>query len=148
MAGKYEAARSLAETQLQVQFAILGGLDTQALGILGVDVALAAVTVAAQSILERLWWLPLTGLTASGLACFVALVGSSDRMGPTITTVLDKGRANEAVDAINLDVAEQLRKAIDLNELHISRGSTTVGVAVLLLLVALVLAVVSGVIVS
>ena len=56
MAGEYEPARSLAETQLQVQFAILGGLDTQALGILAVDVGLAALAVAASSLLERFWW--------------------------------------------------------------------------------------------
>jgi hypothetical protein len=148
MAGEYEPARSLAETQLQVQFAILGGLDTQALGILGVDVGLAALAVAARSVLERLWWMSIVGFALSGAACLVAMLGSSDPMGPTVQSAIDHGKGADTGDQADLFVAEQLRDAIDLNKLHIGRGSKVVGTAVLLLVAALVAAVVSAVIVS
>jgi hypothetical protein len=147
MAGQYEPARSLAETQLQIQFAVLGGLDTQALGILGVDVALAAVVVAAQSILERLWWLSLLGLAASGIACFIALIGSEDRVGPKIATTIDHARTHDE-DAVNEYVADELRKSIGVNEPHIAREGRAIALAILALVVALALALVSGAIVS
>jgi hypothetical protein len=147
MPGRYEPARSLAETQLQLQFAVIGGLDTQALGILGVDVALAAVAVAAQSTLERLWWLALPGLAASAIACFVALIGSEDRVGPKIATTIIYARTNDE-DAVDLYVAEELRKSIGVNEPHIAREGTAIAVAILALVLALILAVVSAVIIS
>lgn len=147
MAGQYEPARSLAETQLQLQFAVLGGLDTQALGILGVDVALVAVAVAAQSILERLWWLVLLGLAASAIMCFIALIGSEDRVGPKIATTIDHAHANDE-DAVNLYVAEELRKSIGVNDPHIAQEGRAIAAAILALVVALILAVVSAVIVS
>lgn len=148
MAGEYEPARSLTETQLQVQFAILGGLDTQALGILGVDVGLAALAVAARSVLERLWWMSVIGFALSGIACLLALAGSSDPMGPTVQSAIDRGGGTESGDQAARYVAEQLRDAIDLNTLHIGRGSKVVGTAVLLLVAALLAAAVSAVIVS
>ena len=147
MAGEYEPVRSLAETQLQIQFAVLGGLDTQALGILGVDVALAAVAVAAESILEHLWWLSLLGLAASAIACVVALVGSDDRVGPKIAEATFAAATRDE-NAMNQYVADALGEAIEVNEPHIEREGKAIAVAVLLLFVALILAVVSGVIVS
>jgi hypothetical protein len=148
MAGRYEPVRSLAETQLQIQYAVLGGLDTQALGILGVDVALAAVAVAAQSILEHLWWMSLIGLAASATVCFVALVGSDDRVGPKINSTLDHAHAAADEDAVNQYVAEQLSAAISVNEPHIEREGRTIALAILLLVVALILAVISAAVVS
>ncbi len=139
-------ARSLAETQLQVQFTILGGLDTQALGILGVNVALAALAVAAQSVLESFWWLSVLGFAASGVACLVALFGSSDPVGPSVETVLEMGDGREAGDDANRYVAEELGATIELNNLHVARESTIVGAAVGLLAVAL--AAVSGTVIS
>jgi hypothetical protein len=147
MASPYEPVRSLAETQLQIQYAVLGGLDTQALGILGVDVALAAVAVAAQSILEQLWWMTLLGLAASAIVCFVALVGSDDRVGPKIMPTLARADTDDE-DAVNRYVAEQLSAAIGVNEPHIEREGRTIAVAILLLVVALILAVISAAIVS
>jgi hypothetical protein len=129
MPGQYEPARSLAETQLQVQFAIFGGLDTQALGILGVDVGLAALAVAARSVLESLWWMSAVGFGLSGAACLVALLGSSDPMGPTVQNAIDRGDGTETGDQADRYVAEQLRDAIALNTLHIGRGSKVVGTA-------------------
>jgi hypothetical protein len=147
--GLNEPARSLAETQLQIQFSILGGLDTAALGILGVDVALAAVTVAAKDILERLWWMPLIALAVSGFACFVALVSSGDRLGPTVKSVLDQaGVAGATEDDLNRFVAKELGDAIEVNDPHIQRESAIIGFAVFVLVLALVLGVVSAVWVS
>jgi hypothetical protein len=151
MAGELEPARNLAETQLQVQFTILAGLDTQALGILGVDVALAALAIAARGVLEKLWWAAVVALAVSGLACLVALLGSSDYVGPKIEDVLNVGGAAAAADGstpADKYVADGLRDAIELNEQHIGRGSQTVGVAVLLLVSALIAAGVSAAIVS
>jgi apolipoprotein N-acyltransferase len=144
MPGEFAPARSLAETQLQVEFAILGGLDTQALGILGVDVGLAALAIAARSVLERFWWMTVVGLALSGLACLVALFGSSDPIGPTVQSALAQPTADQA----DRYVAEQLRDAIGLNASHIARGSTVVGVAVLLLFLALIAAAISAVLIS
>jgi hypothetical protein len=147
MPGRYEPARSLAETQLQLQFAVIGGLDTQALAILGVDVALAAVAVAGQSTLERLWWLALLGLAASAIACFIALIGSEDRVGPKIAATIEHARTHDE-DAVDLYVAEELRKSIGVNEPHIAREGRAIAAAILALVVALILAVVSAVIIS
>lgn len=116
----------------------------QALGILGVDVGLAALAVAARSVLERLWWMAVIGLALSGLACLVALLGSGDPIGPTVQKALDQSSPDEA----DKYVAEQLRDAIKLNESHIARGSAIVGGAVLLLFLALIAAAVSASIVS
>jgi hypothetical protein len=148
MAGEYEPARSLAETQLQVQFTILGGLDTQALGILGVNVALAALAVAARSVLESFWWLSALGFAASGLACLVALFGSSDPVGPPVEIVLGMGEGRETGDDADRYVAEALGATIELNNLHIDRESTIVGAAVGLLVLAVALAAISGAVIS
>jgi apolipoprotein N-acyltransferase len=147
MAGKYEPARSLAETQLQLQFAVLGGLDAQALGILGVDVALAAIAIAAKSVLERMWWLTLLGLAASAIACFVALIGSEDRVGPKIETTLTQATGGDE-DAANKYVAEELSRSISVNEPHIEKEGRAIAFAILSLVVAMILAFVSAVIVS
>jgi hypothetical protein len=148
MAGKYEPARSLAETQLQIQFGVLGGLDTSALGILGVDVAFATITVAAKSTLGHLWWLPLAALAASSSCCFLALVTSGDRLGPTIAAVLGKTTETASEDDVNRFVAEELKAAIDANGPHIQGESTIIAASVLFLFLALILGLVLAVFVS
>jgi hypothetical protein len=146
MAGKYEPARSLAETQLQIQFGVLGGLDTSALGILAVDVALATITVAAKATLGHLWWLPLAALAASGSCCFLALVTSGDRLGPTIATVLEQTIETATEDDLNKFVAEELKAAIDANGPHIQGESRIIAASVSFLFLALILGLVLAVI--
>ncbi len=67
---------SLGETQLQIQMTASTGVDTIAVGVLGVDAALAAVIIAVNTeLFGHLYWLPLAALAFSALSALVALVG-------------------------------------------------------------------------
>jgi hypothetical protein len=81
--------RSIAETQLAIQFSRAGSYDGQSLGILGLDAALAAAAIAGDQLLGRLWWLALIGLLLSAASCAAVLFTRVDQVGPRVDDLID-----------------------------------------------------------
>ena len=63
-----EALIGLAQAQIAALFDRASNLDTQAIGLITLDVALVALTVGARQSLGARWWIPLPGLTFSAIA--------------------------------------------------------------------------------
>jgi hypothetical protein len=88
VAGPYTPLRFLGESKVQIQFAIAGGRDTQALGLMGLNGALTAAAVAAKDILEHLWYTSLFGLLVSTGLCVVVLAQADMKTGLDLTVMI------------------------------------------------------------
>jgi hypothetical protein len=126
----YAPLRSLGETQLQIQFTLLATYDARAIGVLAIDSALAALSIAASGSIGRFWWLSLVGLLLAGLPCVVALGRASELMALKIARLLPVagGYADQGMEEA---LVRSIARAIAGNEadLRAKRALTLAGVA-------------------
>lgn len=94
---------SLAESQLQIQMSRSAALDAGALGVMGVDVAVAAIILAVGSA-DYLWVAALLLLCISlGVAIRVLRLAGAEQTGPLVANVLaerdsyEDGKLEESV---------------------------------------------------
>jgi hypothetical protein len=129
--------RSLGETKLQVQFAIAGGRDTQALGLMGLNGALTAAAVAAKEILQHLWYTSLIGLFISTVLCVLVLAQASMKTGLDLSVMLPNASTYDEA-AMEEAVARSLSEARAGNEPVLQAKQQLIGwaIAVLALTVA------------
>jgi hypothetical protein len=125
--------RALGERQLQIQFTLSNMYDTQAMGLLGLNAALAAAAVAGDKLLGHLWWLTLIGLLASSVIAGSALFVRVEEVGLDLTT--NVGLAEEANrDEMNQAIVAALSEAVDDNDEQLASKSDRVWVALLFLM--------------
>jgi len=125
--------RALGERQLQIQFTLSNMYDTQAMGLLGLNAALAAAAVAGDKLLGHLWWLTLIGLLASSVIAGSALFVRVEEVGLDLTT--NVGLAEEASrDEMNQAIVAALSEAVDDNDEQLASKSDRVWVALLFLM--------------
>ena len=140
-----ESLRSLGEAQLQIQVATSTGYDTQALGLMAVDAALAGVLFAAQSTLESAFWITSVVVAiVSILACMVALSqGSTDKLGQDLAAALDDPHTAEEIQGT---IVHSIAQAISANAPTLAGRRAATRLALGLLLVSLLLSVLAKVI--
>jgi hypothetical protein len=132
--------RALGELQLQIQFAISSTYDTQAMGILGLNAALAAAAVAGDQLLGRRWWLALIGLMVSSLIARSALVARIDKVGLDLTSLV--AHAEEASgDEMDQAIVLGLRLAIAENNDGLKKKADRVWVSIIALFATIVVAI-------
>jgi hypothetical protein len=125
--------RALGERQLQIQFTLSNMYDTQAMGLLGLNAALAAAAVAGDKLLGHLWWLTLLGLLVSSLVGGSALRVRAEEVGLGLTS--NVGLAKEASrDEMDQAIVIALSEAVDGNEEKLASKSDRVWVALLFLM--------------
>lgn len=117
MDGAFSPLRSLGEGQLQIQFTLSSTYDTQAMGLLGLNAALAAAAIAGSQLLGQKWWLTLAGFALSSLYCGAALATRGDGMGPDLKPLIS--RAPEATGE-EMDRAIIVPSAMPSRTMHIS----------------------------
>jgi hypothetical protein len=124
--------RSVAETQLAIQFSRAGSYDGQSLGLLGLDAALAAAAIAGDQLLGRLWWLGLIGLLLSAVSCAAVLFTRVDQVGPRVDDLLDDDEALTG-DQMERLLVESLDDSIRRNALALGEKSSMLLVATVVL---------------
>jgi hypothetical protein len=130
--GAFKPLRSLAETQLAIQFSLAGTYDAQATGILGLDAALAAAAIAGDRLLGQLWWLALIGLLLSGICCVAILFTRLNQMGPRTESLI--GDAEDLSDReMERLMFESLDGSIKRNDHELEGKSDLVLIAILIL---------------
>jgi hypothetical protein len=128
--------RCLAETQLAIQFSRAGAYDAQALGILGLDAALAAAAVAGDQLLGHLWWLALIGLLLSAVSCAAILVTRVDQIGPRVDDLIDEAQGLSESEMERL-LVEALGESIRRNGQALEEKSDLTLIAILVLSVTI-----------
>ena len=102
---------SLAVGQLQMQASRSATLDTVAIGMMGIDLAVAAIVIGVQSV-HHLWIASLAMLGLSfGLAMRVLLLEGARRDGPLVVDVLG---ARTTYDDVRLEASVLERLATDM----------------------------------
>jgi len=144
MGSPVESIVSLGETQLQIQMAAATGVDTIAVGVLGVDVALAAVVIAVnKELFGHLYWQPLIALALAALFALVALIGGGS-LGLAPQAVYD--RCKDLTDQdVDREVIAILDAAVKDLKPTLTRKKYTVAAAVLLLVGTVVVTVLTDV---
>lgn len=135
---------TLGETQLQIQMAAATGVDTIAVGVLGVDAALAAVVIAVnKELFGHLYWQPLIALSVAAIFALVALIGGGS-LGLTPKGLYDrcKGFTAEEVDREVIAVLDATVK--DLKG-RLTRKKSTLAGAILILVGTIVVTVLTDV---
>jgi len=135
-----ESLRSLGEAQLQIQAATSIGYDTQALGLMAVDAALAGVVLALQSTLESFYWIASVSVAVGSIvACMVSLsFGSTDQLGQDLAAALADPHT---ADEIQATIVRSIADAVAANRPTLIGRRTATKVALGLLLISLMLAV-------
>ncbi len=128
-ANPYGSLRSLAESQLQIQYTVSNTYDAQAVGVLALNGALAAAAVASAALLGHDWWLALFGLLVSSGFCLIALAGNADRTGPSVANEISKAESLSAAQ-IDRGIAEFLAKDLAKNKTHLQGKRSLVWMAV------------------
>lgn len=109
--GLADTLPTLAVSQLQMQASRSATLDTIAIGMMGVNLATAAIVVTAQSA-HHLWIASLAMVSLSlGLAMRVLLLEGAKRDGPLVVDVLN---ARAAFDDEKLEASVLERLATDM----------------------------------
>jgi hypothetical protein len=133
--------RELGESQLQIQFTVANGYDSQAMGLLGLNAALAAIAIAGDELLGQLWWLALIGLLVCGLLAGSALFIRVESIGLNLTVntteVVEASR-----DEIERGILDALSEAIVENALVLEEKSDRVAVGTLSLIATITSAIV------
>jgi hypothetical protein len=124
--------RSVAETQLGIQFSQASSYDGQALGILGLDAAMAAAAIAGDRLLGRLWWLALLGLLLSAVSCAAVLFTRVDQVGPRIDDLVDDDQGL-GVDQMERLLVKSLYESIGRNARALNEKSAMLLVAIAVL---------------
>ena len=135
---------SFGETQLQIQMAASTGVDTIAVGVLGVDAALAAVLVAVnKELFGHLYWQPLIALAAVAGLALAALVGGGS-LGLTPKGLYDRCTGYTA-EQVDLEAIGVLDIAVASLAGQLTRKKNTLAGAVLLLVGTIVVTVMTDV---
>jgi hypothetical protein len=124
--------RSLSEAQLQIQFTLASMYDTQAMGILALNGALAAAAVAADRLLGHDWWLALLGLLFSSVFCLLALGRSGESVGPDIKPLILQA-AERTENEMDRGLAVFIGDNVKDNAHHLGAKRRLVWVAIALL---------------
>ncbi len=126
------ALRSLAETQLQMQASRSGTLDARAVGVIGVDVAIASIIVG-PGLGQGLRAVVLAMLAISaGLAGRSVSLGGSEGIGPSVVELL----ASTAIDdreALEGSLLNSLAADVRANDQALSRKAPRLTAAFVLL---------------
>lgn len=128
--------QSLAQCQLQGQMSRSVALDGGAIGVMGVDAALAAVVIGLPYT-HRLGLFALVLLNISLVIAMAALltVGATD-MGPAIGEVLSD-RSHRSGDDIERNLLEDLASRVAVNQSALDRKERRLTAALALILVAI-----------
>jgi hypothetical protein len=122
---------------LQIQFTSASGYDTQAMGLLGLNAALAAAAIAGDRLLGNLWWLALIGLLVSGLLAGSGLFRRVENVGLDLTA--NMANAEEAGrDGMDRGIVVALSEAIVENDFVLEEKSDRVGAGMLLLIATII----------
>jgi hypothetical protein len=127
----YGPLRALGETQLQIQFALLGTYDARAIGALAVDSALAAVATATADPIGRFWWLSLFGLLVAALPCVFVLSSGDGWMATRAVYDIDQA-SEDGVALMDRILVASIARAVDANEQILQRKQMLVSAASLL----------------
>lgn len=107
--------------------------DTQAMGLLGLNAALAAAAVAGDQLLGHLWWIALIGLLVSSVLAGFGLFIRAEEVGLDLT--FNIANAEKAtLDEMDHGVVVALSEAIDQNDEKIKGKSDQVLIAMLVLI--------------
>lgn len=124
--------------QLLAQVARAGAFDSQAIGLVGLNVGLAAAAIAVHEFLGSFWWLALIGLVASSLFCFGALRARADQTGLDIGQLVPVG--GMVTDAeMNLVLIKAMDEAIKSNAAVLQEKSEIFWGAVFFLVITVLL---------
>ena len=139
-----ESIVTLGETQLQIQMAAATGVDTIAVGVLGVDAALAAVVIAVnKELFGHLYWQPLIALAAAAGLALAALVGGGT-LGLTPAGLYQRCSGFTAPE-VDREVIAVLDAAVKGLTGRLTRKKYTVAAAILLLVGTVVVTVLTDV---
>ena len=137
--------RALGERQLQIQFTLSSMYDTQAMGLLGLNAALAAAAVAGDQLLGHFWWLTLIGLLVSSILAGSALFIRAEEVGLDLTFNIEN--AEEATKTeMDRGIVVALSEAIDDNDVRLEDKRDRVWIA-MVILVATIIGAIIGVLV-
>lgn len=138
------ALRSLAQSQLQMQASRSGTLDARAIGVIGVDAAVAAIILGAGvgpgSTAAALAMLALS----AGLAGRSVFFGGSDEIGPSVANLLASGEVDDRHVLGGL-LLHSLATDVRANDQALARRAPRLTAALILLTVAVGIALVVGV---
>jgi hypothetical protein len=144
MSSPVESIVTLGETQLQIQMVAATGVDTIAVGVLGVDAALAAVVIAVnKELFGHLYWQQLIALAGVAIFALTALIGGGS-LGLAPQGLYDrcKGFTAEEVDREVIAVLDATVKEL---KPVLTRKKYTVAVAILALIATVVVTVLTDV---
>jgi hypothetical protein len=142
--GLASTLRSLAVGQLQMQASRSATLDTIAVGMMGVDLATAAIIVGLQSA-HHLWIASLAIVSLSfGLTMRVLLLEGAKRDGPLVIDVLD-ARAAYDDDRLETYVLEHLATDMLADRRALARKKRPLPRALSLLALAIILELAGGI---
>jgi hypothetical protein len=135
--------REVGLNKLTNQATLAGGLDAQAIGVLGADLALGGTLV-----LLTPWLAPVVVLAASALVAITAVTVSPRNYGATLRSLLgdaealDETHADDADGALRRLIVEDLVDALDANArtMRFKSYLVTGAIGLLLLSVLLILA--------
>jgi hypothetical protein len=142
--GLASTLRSLAVGQLQMQTSRSSTLDAVAIGMMGIDLAMAAIVIGVQSA-HHLWIASLAMISLSfGLAMRVLLLEGANRDGPLVVDVLD-ARASRDDATLDVSVLENLAIDILADRRALARKKRPIRSALTLLALAILLELVGAV---
>jgi hypothetical protein len=131
------ALRSLAQAQLQAQTLRFSGLDATAIGVVGVDAALAAITAGVRPY-HQLWSGALVAIGLSlGLALRALLVRGAERVGPVVAGVLHD-QAVHGDDELEQWLIEDLATDMLANRQALARKAPLVTWALVFVVLAII----------
>jgi hypothetical protein len=144
--GGFGPLRELGEGQLQIQFTLSSMYDTQAMGLLGLNAALAAAAIAGDKLLGHLWWLAIIGLLISSVVAGSALFVRAREVGLDLTSSVGLAEAASSANDMDQAIVTSLSAAIDGNDDQLKGKRDRVWVA-LVLLVATIIGAIIGVLI-
>jgi hypothetical protein len=142
--GLANTLRSLAVGQLQMQTSRSSTLDAVAIGMMGIDLATAAIVIGVQSA-HHLWIASLAMISLSfGLAIRILLLEGAKRDGPLVVDVLS-ARALHDDSTLEASVIENLATAMLADRRALVRKKQPIRRALALLALAIVLELVGAI---
>lgn len=133
------ALQSMTESQLQSQTSRSAALDAGAVGLMGVDAAVAAVVLGVRSA-DHLWVAALVLLGVSLTVAALALVMSgADDIGPMAAEII-AGREGRTDDDVERELLEDLAARVAANQCALERKEPRVVAALASMLIAVLIA--------
>jgi hypothetical protein len=136
---------TLGLSQLEIKAASANNYDMQGLGLLAFNGALLAANIAAENLLEKLWYLSVFGLAASVVMCVRVLATGAVDVGEKLATAREEwGGATEP--EINALVVDSLAEALAQADERLLEKQVSIGWAEWALVAASVLAAISAIV--